>query len=56
MRFARRLRRGVIAALLLLVIFVMGTLVTRQPGTLNGFSNDFRADGVTRQNYIFIFK
>jgi uncharacterized membrane protein YccC len=33
MRFARRLRRVIVTALFALVVFVMGALATRQPGS-----------------------
>lgn len=47
MRFARRLRRIIVAALFVLVAFVMGALVTRQPGNPDLFPPKPGEAGVT---------
>jgi Protein of unknown function (DUF2459) len=47
MRFARRLRQIIVAALFMLVIFVVGTLATRRPGNPDLFPPKPGEAGVT---------
>jgi hypothetical protein len=55
MRFARRLRRIIVAALFVLVVFVMGALITRQPGNPDLFPPKPGEAGVTAYVVAYVY-